>query len=90
MVQAVRDGTGTTGQTAADLAVEAGRPRAMDSARSDRAVQGYGPASVNPMTKEDVRGAVPEHRAACVFSLLKPELDFVHFKGWVALGAQGR
>ena len=45
-----------------------------DSASSYRAVKGYVHAFVNHTQKEYARGDVHEHRAECLFSLLKPYL----------------
>ena len=45
-----------------------------DAASSYRAVQGYVHEFVNHTQKEYARGDVHEHRAECLFSLLKPYL----------------
>ena len=45
-----------------------------DSASSYRAVKGYVHEFVNHTQKEYARGDVHEHRAECLFSLLKPYL----------------
>jgi transposase-like protein len=74
VVQAVRDFTVTTVQKAAELAVEAGSRLYTDSARSYRALKGYGHEYVNHTRKEYARGEVHENRAECLFSLLKPYL----------------
>jgi hypothetical protein len=63
-----------TGQKAANIAVQAGSRLSTDSASSYRAVKGYGHECVNHTQKEDARGDVHEHRAECLFSLLKPYL----------------
>jgi transposase-like protein len=74
VVQAVRDFTVTTVQKAADLAVQTGSRLYTDSARSYRALKGYVHEFVNHTQKEYARGDVHEHRAECLFSLLKPSL----------------
>jgi transposase-like protein len=74
VVQAVRDFTISTVQTAADLAVEVGSRLYTDSASSYRALKGYVHEYVNHTKKEYVRGEVHENRAECLFSLLKPYL----------------
>ena len=61
-----------TVQTAADLAVQAGSRLYTDSASSYRALKGYMHAFVHHTQKEYARSDVHEHRAACLFSLLKP------------------
>jgi hypothetical protein len=63
-----------TGQKAADLAVHAGSRLYTDSASSYKALKGYMHEFVNPTQKEYARGDVHEHRAECLFSLLKPYL----------------
>src|SRR5437868_13931688 len=63
-----------TVQKAADLAVHAGSRLYTDSASSYRAVKGYLHEYVNHTKKEYARGDVHEHRAECLFSLLKPYL----------------
>ncbi len=50
------------------------KKRDTDSASSYRAVKGYVHAFVNHTKKEYIRGDVHEHRAECLFSLLKPYL----------------
>jgi transposase-like protein len=74
VVQAVRDFTVTTVQKAADLAVQTGSRLYTDSASSYRALKGYVHKFVNHTQKEYARGDVHEHRAECLFSLLKPYL----------------
>jgi transposase len=74
VVQGVRDFTVTTVQKAADLAVHTGSRLYTDSASSYRALKGYLHAYVNHTHKEYARGEVHEHRAECLFSLLKPYL----------------
>ena len=74
IIQATRDFTVKTVQKAADLAVQAGSRLYTDSASSDRAVQGYRHAFVHHPQKEYARGEGHAHRAACLFSLLKPYL----------------
>jgi hypothetical protein len=54
--------------------VHAGSRLYTDSASSYRAVKGYVHAFVNHTQKEYARGDVHEHRAECLFSLLKPYL----------------
>jgi len=61
-------------QKAADLAVHAGSRLSTDSASSYRALKGYVHEFVNHTKKEYARGDVHEHRAECLFSLLKPYL----------------
>ena len=72
IVQATRDFTVKTVQQAAGIAVHAGSRLYTDSASSYRALQGYVHAYVNHTQKEYARGDVHEHRAECLFSLLKP------------------
>jgi transposase-like protein len=72
MVQAVKDCTVTTVQKAADVAVQAGSRLYTDSASSYRALQGYVHAFVHHTKQAYARGDVHEHRAECLFSLLKP------------------
>jgi transposase-like protein len=72
VIQATRDLTVQTVQKAADLAVHAGRRLSTDSASSSRALKGYAHDFVKHTKKEYARGDVHEHRAACLFSLLKP------------------
>jgi hypothetical protein len=74
VIHATRDFTVKTVQKAADLAVQAGSRLYTDSASSYRAVKGYLHAFVNHTQKEYARGDVHEHRAECLFSLLKPYL----------------
>jgi hypothetical protein len=74
VIQATRDFTVKTIQKAADLAMQAGNRLYTDSASSSRALQGSLHAYVNHTQKEYARGDVHEHRAACLFSLLKPYL----------------
>jgi transposase-like protein len=74
VIHATRDFTVKTVQKAADLAVHAGSRLYTDSASSYRAVKGYVHAFVKHTQKEYARGAVHEHRAECLFSLLKPYL----------------
>jgi transposase len=74
VVQALRDFTVSTVRRAADMAVQAGSRLYTDSASSYRALQGYVHDFVNHMQQEYARGEVHEHRAECVFSLLKPYL----------------
>ncbi len=74
VIQATRDCTVKTVQKAADLAVHAGSRLSTDSASSSRALKGYVHAFVNHTEKEYARGDVHEHRAECLFSLLKPYL----------------
>ena len=74
VIQATRDFTVKTGQKAADIAVHAGSQLYTDSASSYQALKGYLHAFVNHTKKEYARGDVHEHRAECLFSLLKPSL----------------
>jgi hypothetical protein len=74
VIHATRDFTVKTVQKAADLAVQAGSRLYTDSASSYRAGKGYLHACVNHTQKEYARGDVHEHRAECLFSLLKPYL----------------
>jgi transposase-like protein len=74
VVQAVKDFTVSTVQTAADMAVQAGSRLYTDSASSYRAVKGYVHEFVNHTQQEYARGEVHENRAECLFSLLKPFL----------------
>jgi transposase-like protein len=74
VVQAVKDFTVSTVQTAADLTIEAGSRLYTDSASSYRALKGYVHEFVNHTKKEYARGEVHENRAECLFSLLKPFL----------------
>jgi len=74
VIHATRDFTVKTVQKAADLAVQAGSRLSTDSASSYRAVQGYVHEFVNHTQKEYARGDGHEHRAECLFSLLKPYL----------------
>src|SRR5262249_36288557 len=72
VIHATKDFTVKTVQTAADLAVQAGSRLYTDSASSYRALKGYMHAFVHHTQKEYARSDVHEHRAACLFSLLKP------------------
>jgi hypothetical protein len=74
VLHATKDFTVKTVQKAADLAVRKGSPRSTDSASTYRAVQGYVHDYVNHTRKEYARGEGHEHRAECLFSLLKPYL----------------
>src|SRR5215510_14650331 len=74
VIQATRDFTVQTVQTAATIAVQAGSRLYTDSASSYRALQGYVHAFVNHTKKEYARGDVYENRAECLFSLLKPNV----------------
>jgi len=74
VIHATRDCTVRTVQKAADLAMQAGRRLYTDSASSYRVVTGYVHEFVNHTKKEYARGEVHEHRAECLFSLLKPSL----------------
>jgi ISXO2-like transposase domain len=74
-------------QKAADLAVHAGSRLYTDSASSSRALKGYVHEFVNHTQKEYARGEVPEHRAACLFSLLQPYLRV--FRGLSKLNLPG-
>ena len=74
VIHATRDFTVKTVQKAVDLAVQAGSRLYTDSASSYRAVKGYLHAFVNHTQQEYARGDVHEHRAECLFSLLKPYL----------------
>lgn len=74
VIHATRDFTVKTVQKAADLAVHAGSRLYTDSASSYRALKGYAHDFVNHTKKEFARGDVHEHRAECLFSLLKPYL----------------
>jgi transposase len=69
-----RDFTVKTVQKAADIAVRTGSRLYTDSASSYRALKGYVHKFVNHTQKEYARGDVPENRAECLFSLLKPYL----------------
>jgi hypothetical protein len=79
VIQATRDFTVQTVQKAADLAVHTGSRLYTDSASSYRALKGYVHAYGNHTQKEYARGEVHEHRAECLFSLLKP--DWRVFRG---------
>src|SRR4030095_12924689 len=72
VIQVTRDFTVKTVQTAADLAAQTGSRLYTDSASSYRALKGYVHDFVNHTQKEYARGDVHEHRAECLFSLLKP------------------
>src|SRR5262245_14612238 len=74
VIQVTRDFTVKTVQKAADLAAQAGSRLYTDSARSYRAEKVYVNEFVNHTKKEYARGDVHEHRAECLFSLLKPSL----------------
>jgi transposase-like protein len=74
IIQATKDFTVKTVQKAADIAMQAGSRLYTDSASSYRAVKGYVHAFVNHTKKAYARGDVHEHRAECLFSLLKPYL----------------
>jgi hypothetical protein len=74
VLQATRDFTVQTVQKATDLAVQTGSRLSTDSASSYRALKGYIHEYVNHTQKEYARGDVHEHRAECLFSLLKPYL----------------
>jgi transposase-like protein len=74
VIQATRDFTVKTVQTAADLAMQRGSRLLTDSASSYRALRGYLHEYVNHTKKEYARGDVHENRAECLFSLLKPYL----------------
>jgi transposase len=74
VIHATKDFTIQTVQKAANLAVQVGSRLYTDSASSYRAVKGYVHAFVNHTQKEYARGDVHEHRAECLFSLLKPYL----------------
>ena len=75
VLHAPKDCTVTTGQKAAEIAVRTGRRRYPDSASSYRAGQGYMHDCGQHTKKEYARGDVHEHRAAGLFSLLKPSLQ---------------
>jgi transposase-like protein len=74
VVQAARDFTGTTVQQAADRAMQAGSRLSTDSASNYRALKGSLHAFVKHTQQAYARGEVPENRAECLFSLLKPYL----------------
>ncbi len=74
VLHATRDFTVKTVQKAADLAVHTGSRLSTDAASSYRALKGYVHDFVNHTQKEYARGDVHEHRAECLFSLLKPYL----------------
>jgi transposase-like protein len=74
VLQATKDFTVQTVQTAAEIAVRTGSRLYTDSASSYRAVKGYVHEFVNHTQKEYARGDVHENRAECLFSLLKPYL----------------
>ena len=71
VLQATRDFTVKTVQKAAGLAIHAGSKLYTDSASSYRLITGYAHDAVNHTKKEYARGDVHEHRAECLFSLLK-------------------
>ena len=87
VIQATRDFTVQTVQKAADLAMQAGSRLSTDSASSYRALKGYVHDYVNHTQKEYARGDVHEHRAECLFSLLKPYLRV--FRGVSKLNLPG-
>jgi ISXO2 transposase-like protein len=72
VIQATRDLTVKTVPKAADLAIQAGSRLYTDAASRYRALQGSVHAYVHHTPKEYARGDVHEHRAECLFSLLKP------------------
>jgi transposase-like protein len=74
VIHATRDFTVKTVQKAADLAIQAGSMLYTDSASSYRLITGYEHDAVHHTKKEDARGDVHEHRAECLFSLLKSYL----------------
>ena len=74
VIHVTKDFTVQTVQQAANIAVHVGSRLYTDSASSYRAVKGYVHAFVNHTKKEYIRGDVHEHRAECLFSLLKPYL----------------
>jgi len=74
VIQATKDCTVQTVQTAADLAGRAGSRLYTDSASSYRAVKGSVHEFVKHTQKAYARGDGHENRAACLFSLLKPYL----------------
>src|SRR5439155_19165404 len=74
VIQATRDCTVKTVHKAADLAVQAGRRLSTDSASSYQALKGYVHEFGNHTKQEYARGDGHEHRAECLFSLLKPYL----------------
>jgi transposase len=74
VIHATKDFTIQTVQKAANVAVHAGSRLSTDSARSYQALKGYWHEFVNHTKKEYARGDVHEHRAECLFSLLKPSL----------------
>jgi hypothetical protein len=74
VLQATRDCTGQTGQTAATIAGQAGSRLSTDSASRSRAWQGYGHAGVKHTQQEYARGDGHETRAEGLFSLWKPSL----------------
>jgi hypothetical protein len=74
VLHATKDVTVKTVQKAANLAVHAGSRLYTDSASSYRAVNGDMHAVVHHTKKAYARGDVHEHRAECLFALLKPYL----------------
>jgi hypothetical protein len=74
MIHATKDCTVQTVQKAANLAVHAGSRLSTDSASSSRALKGDVHAFVHHTQNEYARGDVHEHRAECLFSVLKPSL----------------
>ena len=87
VLQATRDCTVQTVQTAANLAVHIGSRLYTDSASSYRALKGYVHDYVNHTKKEYARGDEHENRAECLFSLLKPYLRV--FRGISKLNLPG-
>src|SRR5262247_1978264 len=76
VIQATRDFTVKTVQTAANIAVQAGSRLYTASASSYRALKGYVHEYVNHTQKAYAWGEVHENRAECLFSLLKSYLGF--------------
>src|ERR687885_767169 len=74
VLQATDDFTVKMVQKAADVAVQAGSRLYTDSASSYQALKGSVHEFVNHTKKEYARGEAHEHRAECLFSLLKPYL----------------
>jgi hypothetical protein len=72
VLQAVRDVTDSTGQQAADLAVQAGSRLYTASASRSRALTGSVHECVNHTQQEDARGDVHAHRVEGLCSWLKP------------------
>jgi transposase len=71
VIHATRDFPVKTVQQAADLAIHAGSKLSTDAASSYRLITGYEHDAVHHTQKEYARGDVHEHRAECLFSLLK-------------------